>query len=354
MEEEFTKVRSMVFPRSAVMGHGVISQTADVCRQLYFGKEGLIITGEQTYAAAGRQVSDIVSEHYDIQTVFVGGSDKDNVEKAVQAVKDTDAKFILAVGGGTKIDIAKMVSSETGVPFVSIPTSIAHDGVCSDRASMKDDSGAPLTVQAVPPVAVIGDTEVLVKAPYRYLASGCADVLSNLTALKDWKFANRMKGVEFSSSAYTVSRYAAESILECAPMIKPNMEESVWCALKPIIASGTSMCIAGSSRPTSGSEHMFSHAIDLLFPGKAMHGEQCGVGCIMMMYLHGGDWEKIRDALSDIGAPVDAKGIGLTEDQVIEALMKAVTVRKDRFTILGDAGLTEKAAYELASNTGVI
>lgn len=55
------------------------------------------------------------------------------------------------------------------------------------------------------------------------------------------------------------------------------------------------MCIAGSSRPTSGSEHMFSHALDVLHPGKALHGEQCGVGCIMMMNLHGGDWKAIRD-----------------------------------------------------------
>ena len=54
------------------------------------------------------------------------------------------------------------------------------------------------------------------------------------------------------------------------------------------------MSIAGSSRPASGSEHMFSHALDRIAPKPALHGEQCGVGTIMMMYLHGGNWQTVQ------------------------------------------------------------
>ena len=99
---------------------------------------------------------------------------------------------------------------------------------------------------------------------------------------------------------------------------------------------------------------MFSHALDILHPGKAMHGEQCGIGCIMMMYLQGDNWKPVRDALKMIGAPVTAAEIGLSEEDVIDALVAANKVRKDRYTILGDNGLTRNAAYNLAKNTGVI
>ncbi len=99
---------------------------------------------------------------------------------------------------------------------------------------------------------------------------------------------------------------------------------------------------------------MFSHALDLLHPGKALHGEQCGVGCIMMMMLHGGDWKQIRDALKSIGAPTTATELGLSADDVIDALVEANKVRKERFTILGDNGLTRNAATNLARATGVI
>ena len=56
-----------------------------------------------------------------------------------------------------------------------------------------------------------------------------------------------------------------------------------------MISSGMAISIAGNSRPASGSEHKFSHALDMIAPKPALHGEQCGVGTIMMMYLHGGD-----------------------------------------------------------------
>ena len=42
---------------------------------------------------------------------------------------------------------------------------------------------------------------------------------------------------------------------------------------KALVSSGVAMSIAGSSRPASGGEHKFSHAIDRLAPGKALHGE---------------------------------------------------------------------------------
>ena len=266
---------------------------------------------------------------------------------------DVRASFLLGVGGGSKIDLAKLASSNLKKPFLSIPTSASHDGLASPRASIKDE-GNSLSLNATVPMGVIADTSLIVKAPYRLLASGCADVISNTTALLDWQLAERLHTEGYSSSAANLSKYAADQIIENAASIKPNLEESVWVAIRPIIISGISMAVAGSSRPTSGSEHMFSHFLDKIAPGKALHGEQCGVGSIMMMYLHGGDWLRIRGALSMIGAPTSAKELGVTKDELIEALVHAHEIRKDRYTILGDRGLTRDAAERLASITKVI
>ena len=142
--------------------------------------------------------------------------------------------------------------------------------------------------------------------------------------------------------------------MDNANLIKPDVEESTWIAMRPIIISGISMSVAGSSRPTSGSEHMFSHALDKMNVSDALHGEQCGVGSIVMMYLHGGNWQSIRNALRKIGAPVDSKGLGVSDEDIIEALVTAHEIRKDRFTILGDNGLTKESARKAATITGVI
>jgi Glycerol dehydrogenase and related enzymes len=349
----FTKIKSMYFPRNVLIGHNAIHQVVDVCQSLRFGKKGIIITGQDTYKAAGCEIEERMSKEYDLKTIFTGNATPENVKEVSETVKSHEATFMLAIGGGSKIDISKIVAKDLDLPFVSVPTSVSHDGIASDRASLKSDSGAQ-SVEAVAPIGIIADTTVINEAPYRFLASGCADVISNLTALKDWEFASWMRDEEMSSSAFMISKYAAENIIENSDRIKPGLEESVWLIMRPIVASGVSMCIAGNSRPTSGSEHMFSHALDIIRPNTALHGEQCGMGAIMMMHLHGGDWKRIRDALVAIGAPTTAAETGFTEDDIVDALVMAKDIRRERFTILGDKGLTRTAAKNLARVTKVI
>ncbi len=355
MEEgDFTKARYMLFPRNVLVGHGVIDLVPSICKDFKLCGTGLLVTGSKTRKVAGDPIREnLVKNGYDIHIIDTDEATRENLEKVEQAAREVKATFLLGVGGGSKIDLAKMAAKDLNIEFLSIPTSASHDGIASGRASIKNNS-VPLSLEARVPLGVIADTNVIVKAPYRLLAAGCADVISNSTALKDWEFARRMRNEEFSRSAYELANYTAQTIIDNADLIRPNMEESVWIAIRPIIISGISMSVAGSSRPTSGSEHMFSHALDVIAPGKALHGEQCGVGCIMMMYLHGGDWVRIRTALQKIGAPTSAKELGISNEKVIEALCTAHKIRKDRFTILGNLGLTPEAAENIATITKVI
>ena len=354
MSDGFSKVRAMNFPRQVLAGHGCISQTGEMCEDFELKGTALIVTGPTTGALAAGTVRDfLVQKKYEVQQIQVGDATQQNLVKVEEVAKDVRASFLLGVGGGSKIDLAKLASANLKKPFLSVPTSASHDGLASPRASIKD-GGNSLSLNASVPMGVVADTALIVKAPYRLLASGCADVISNSTAILDWQLSDRLRTEDFSSSAANLAKYAAESMIDNAAAIKPNLEESVWVAIRPIIISGISMAVAGSSRPTSGSEHMFSHLLDKIAPGKALHGEQCGVGSIMMMYLHGGDWQRIRNALQLIGAPTSAKELGVSREQLIEALVHAHEIRTDRYTILGDRGLTPDAAERLATITKVI
>lgn len=72
------------------------------------------------------------------------------------------------------------------------------------------------------------------------------------------------------------------------------------------------------------------------------------------MALYGGDWKFIRDCLKAVGAPINARELGISDDDIIEALLMAHKIRPERYTILGDNGISKEAAYELAHNTEVI
>ena len=146
----------------------------------------------------------------------------------------------------------------------------------------------------------------------------------------------------------------AKLIIDSSDSIKEGLELSARLVVKMLFSSGMAISIAGSSRPASGSEHLFSHALDKVAKKPALHGEQCGIGTIMMMNLHGGDWKFIKNALESMKAPTTCYDIGIDPEDIIDALTMAHTIRPERYTILGDRGLSREAAYQLAIKTGVI
>jgi len=361
--ERFKKSKTMVFPREIIVGHGTTSQIAELCNRISIGNSALVVADKRTKKLSGDEILKILKKaNYKVKEKVISSPTVTEVNKVTKYAYKNKIDILLGVGGGSVIDVTKLASYELSKPFISVPTSAAHDGIASPRASLKHRSGS-VSKTANPPLAVLADTEIIHKAPYRMLASGCADVISNVSAVMDWELAHRLKGEEFSSHAAVLAKTAAQLVIENADDIRSNAEESAWIAVKAMIVSGVAMSTAGNTRPASGSEHMFSHMLDHLGPGimlkgkkgkRPLHGEQCGIGAIMMVYLHGGDWEKIRDALKKIGAPITSEELGISKKKIIEALDRAQEIRPERYTILGETGLTKEAAKKVAKTTGVI
>jgi len=339
----FDKSRWMQLPRDVVIGHDVLPQIPAVCEDLQLGSSALIISGKSTINIAGDRVRGLLHDHYTVTTLTTEALTPAIIREGEAAAASVD--FVVGVGGGRVIDTAKIVSYNTDRQFISVPTAASHDGIASARASVPTVDGHA-SLEAHPPIAIVADTGIIAAAPHRLLAAGCADIISNYTAILDWELAHRVKGEPMSEYAMALSKMTAEILMKNAHVIKPHTEQSAWFVTKALVSSGVAMSIAGSSRPGSGGEHKFSHALERLAPGKALHGESCGIGTIITMYLHGGDWKGIRASLKTIGAPVTPAEIGIDDGTAVEALLLAKTIRPERFTIL-DMGLTKESAEKL-------
>lgn len=347
------EAKHIELPREVWMGPRVLKRVSDVCNRLHVGKRALIISDSITFKLAGSSVHRILSEkNFEVRYSLIEQADMTTVARIRELIRKDRIDFLLGVGGGKCIDVAKLASFREGKPFVSVPTAASHDGIASARASIKG-ARRPVSIGAQAPIAIIADTLIIKSAPHRLLAAGCGDLIANFTAVRDWELANRIRGEPFSEYAAALSSMSAQLVLKNASVIREHTEESVRKVVKGLISSGVAMGIAGSSRPASGSEHLFSHALDLIAPQPALHGEQCGVGTIMMMYLHEGDWQAIRDALRTIGCPTNAKELNIPPKYIVKALTIAHKIRPERYTILGD-GLSKRAAERLAKKTGVI
>ncbi len=348
------KLHRMDLPREVVVGRGAMELLSDVCKSLGFSKSALVVTGPATFHIAGRRAVEMLKESgLKVSCSIVSSSTVDDVNSVEKAIDALRPEVVLGVGGGTKIDIAKLASARMNVPFISVPTTASHDGIASPMASVKGLE-KPYSIKARSPIAIVADTSVIANVERRFLASGCGDVLAKLTAVRDWKLAREAKGEYYGEYAASLALMSAELVMKNAESIKPDDEEGVRVLLEALISCGVAMSIAGSSRPCSGSEHLFGHTLGLVAKGPFMHGEACGVGTIMMAYLHRLEWERVKEALSKAGAPTTARELGVDEERIIEALVKARTIRPERYTILDEVKLDYESARELARATEVI
>jgi glycerol-1-phosphate dehydrogenase [NAD(P)+] len=187
------------------------------------------------------------------------------------------------------------------------------------------------------------------------MISGCGDLVGKITAVKDWELARDEAKEYYGTYAANLAYLSAKIILDEGRNLIMDKVYGLRTIVEALISAGVASCIAGSSRPCSGSEHLFSHAVEYV-AGKnsGLHGERVGIGTIMMAKLHGLDWEKIAETLALFGAPTKGKQINLTEREVVQSLVLAGSLRPERFTILNKEKLDKNKAATLAKKVNVI
>jgi glycerol-1-phosphate dehydrogenase [NAD(P)+] len=340
-------------PRMVLVGENVIKKIGSICHEFNY-KNALIVTGKKTYKVAGKKTQELLgSNDINTCTTMVSEATRETVNLVKAQIESCGADVVLGIGGGRNIDIAKISSHEMDRVFISVPTVASHDGIASNLASLKG-SMRPYSVSAASPIAVVIDSKIIQESPYRFTAAGCGDMICKVVEVRDWRLAHKEKNDYYGVYAGSLSLMSSQHVMENAELIRKRTQEGIRTLLEALVSCGVAMSIAGSSRPTSGSSHLFSHALDQISEKPALHGEQCGVGSIIMAKLHGLNWVTIRESLRTIGAPISAKELGVSDNTIIKALMLATSIRPERYTILNKIRLDEKLAIELAESTYVI
>ena len=278
----------------------------------------------------------------EILTLTDGGG----VEAASALAKRLRGGFydaLVAIGGGRTIDIGKYAASLSGLPLVSVATSLAHDGLASPVASL-EEAGRKGSYGVQMPIAVVVDLDYVRRSEPGMRRSGIGDAISNLSAIADWQLAGAERGEPVDGVAVTFARTAATSVLLREDGIEDG--DFLIALAEALVLSGLAMATAGSSRPCSGSDHEILHAIDHLYPGTAHHGELAGAASLFTSHLRGDEGlaRAIDACLCRHGLPRLPADLGLTEEQFATAVLHAPATRPDRFTILEHLALDEAGA----------
>nr|WP_027871313.1 iron-containing alcohol dehydrogenase family protein [[Eubacterium] cellulosolvens] len=257
-----------------------------------------------------------------------------------ECVISADVSCIVTMGGGKTLDIGKYAAFVSKRPFLSIPTSMSHDGIVSPIAVLKRKDGKTRSLGCAMPSMMIMDTELIASCPSQLIKAGIGDTISNYMALKDWDFAVARGKDEMNGYAYMMARTALDAILKT--QYDHICPEFLGVLANSLVMSGIAMDYAGSSRPVSGSEHLFSHALDYFCEKQNLHGLNVALGTVAVLKMIGEDPTEVVDYLRKFEVDVHPERMGISEDTFVYCMQHATEMRKNRYTYLHETDLNEK------------
>tara|TARA_Y100000310_G_C20685873_1_gene818952 strand:+ start:1632 stop:2543 length:912 start_codon:yes stop_codon:yes gene_type:complete len=255
---------------------------------------------------------------------------------------------IIAVGSGTILDVAKVITSINNTKLIAIP-SILSSNVFATNKSVILKEGTVKTIQSKIPDKIIIDIDLIKRAKPRYNWSGIADVLSIFTALYDWKLAMKENGEQDHKLARNLAESLLSTIHQTYPEILNLSDVGIKSLAECLVFSGYVTNLYGSGRPESGSEHMFSRAIEesLDFNKKILHGESVMLGILLTSELQGQNNDLIYDIANKMKLKSILRDLSLTEDKIVDYLLKASTIRRERFSIFNMVEVDRPKAVEM-------
>jgi len=304
----------------------------------------LLLTDYKTLTIGGNKIAtNFEAASIEVVREIVQDSSAPIVYRIKGIIFEKKPDLVIGFGGGKVLDVAKLAAGENNTRFICVATTLSNDGIASPVSVIKDEDNIPISHLTKAPYGVVVDIGIIKKAPIRYLRAGVGDLISNLSAVFDARIAQTKKQEIINSTALSLAETGPKRLLDLDVQgIKSN--EFLLCLTKGLIESGLAMCIVGSSRPASGSEHKISHALDRLFPPrKTLHGEQVGIAAIFTMALQGNKFlNQVRHLYKRIAFPQSLEYLGITSDEFVRIVFNARYIRPERYTILDEKKLTAK------------
>lgn len=301
---------------------------------IYFGNGLINMFGSQVMDSLKKADVEVL-EHRELDTVDIN----DIMSLAFALPIHTQA--IIGLGGGKVIDAAKYACYLKKLPFISVPTSSSSDGFSSASASLIIN-GRRHSVPAKLAYGIIVDTEVIKSAPDKFLYSGIGDMISKITALYDWIYEEKNGYDTVNDFALMIAKKAVNSFVR-TPFNDIHEPLFLKELLDSLAMSGIANEIAGSSAPTSGSEHLISHALDKILERPELHGIQVGIATYLMAVVQDHRYKRVDTMFTDTGFWDYVETLNLNVEDYEKAIDLAPSIKPYRYTYLHNEKYREQA-----------
>ena len=226
--------------------------------------------------------------------------------------------MVLGIGGGKTIDVAKAVGTKLGLPFIVVPTIAATDAPTSSLSVIyrPDGSHAGEFFYDHSPSILVVDSEIIAKAPTRFLVSGMGDALATLIEAETTRKSNtpnlvyhKAGGFRQTLAGQAIARACYDSLMKYGVMAKLACDQNVVTeALENIIETNILLSGLGfENNATSGAHSVNDGLTAVKNSEKTMHGEKVAFGCIVQLVAECAPREYLDEVLDfciSVGLPV--------------------------------------------------
>jgi glycerol dehydrogenase len=324
-------IRTTIFPGRYVQGHEATKRLGQEAARL--GKTAFLVCDPFAYDNLLPRFEAELTQAVTVNKERFGGECSDEeIERLTALVKAENTEVIIGVGGGKALDTAKAVAYMAGLPVIIVPTIASTDAPCSALSVIYTPHGVFKRYLILPhnPNVVLVDTQIIAEAPVRFLAAGIGDALSTWFEADacERSFASNMTGDVGSMTAYALSRFCYETLLEYGVAAKISCEANVVTpALEHIVEANTLLSGLGFESGGLASCHAIHNGLTALEQTHAYwHGEKVTIGVLASLFLTDKPADLIDEVYTlceSVGLPTTLAEIGLGEVSDEELLVVA-------------------------------
>lgn len=327
------------------VGPGYILEVAKTLKESNISGKLLYISDKYVDSLYGSIVRPQLEEIGRVKEEYVNYNTIEYAMSVAERVIATDVDCIISMGGGRTLDVGKYASYISKKPLLSIVTSMANDGIASPIAVLKRKDDKPKSLGCAMPSMLILDTRIIESCPKELIKAGIGDTISNYMALLDWDFAVSRGKDEMNGYAYLMSRTSLDALMKTQySSIESGFIEVLANSL---VLSGIAMKFAGNSRPVSGSEHLFSHALDYYSKKKNLHGIQVALGTVAVLKLIKYPQDEVTSYLKKFQVDINPRNLKIDQETFIYCMQHATEMRSNRYTYLHETDLSTEKLIEI-------
>lgn len=316
------------------IGNTIYDKIGPVCES--YGKTVLVIGGKLALEAAYDKIKAAV----DKTNLTIIGKElfgEDCTYKTVEALRALpvyhEADMVFGVGGGKALDTVKCLCITDDKPVFTFPTIASNCAATTSVSIMYNDDGTFLKPHFFirPAMHAFIDTEIIAKAPARYMWAGIGDTYAKYY---EAKISSRDERLEhFTAVGVAVSEMCLQPLLEYGVKAYADHQKG-FCTydveqvvLAIVVTTGiASIFLTKDCTPdyNSGLAHAVFYALTSypVIEKRHLHGEVVGFGVLLALLVdrQEEEFEKIYKLNREIGLPVSLKEIEITEDEWEESM----------------------------------